>query len=299
MPRTEARIHTTIWDDEHFRDLPPLPQWLYFALLSQDDLMLCGVMPHRPARWSKLAKGLTPAAIKKLVDQLAAPPGRFVVVDRDTGELLVRTFMKHDGVLTKPNVFKGAASSVRQVDSDVILAEIPKQFPPQLREGWPDIYRSIEPKILGQIMRNASTEPPPEPFPGTLPVTDEEPPSSVLRPPTSNLPRSSSGQHQHADPHPVDDDDRTSARREAIVDALVNGRCEGEGRTNVTDRYRATVRADVIATHGPRLEHFLTDPDAQTLDARTIARHLDADRHTTSGGSIDSGRYRDFGAATR
>lgn len=289
MPRTEARIHTSIWDDDDFVALPPLAQWMYTTLLSQDDLMLCGVMPFRPARWAKCAAGVTAATVNKLIRQLEAPPGRFVVVDRDTGELLVRTFMKHDGVLTKPNVFKGAASSVRQVDSDLILDEIPKQFPPQLREGWPDVYRTIEPKILGQIMRNASTEPTTEPLPGTLPPTDAEPPSSVLHPPTSSLQpptskSSSSGQHQQPDPQAVDDDPGKAARRTAIVEAVVDRRCAG--RQTATGepphaRYRQAVATQIEAAMGDRITTYANDPAVAELDPATIAEHLDLGRTVT------------------
>ena len=59
MPRTEARIFTSIWGDPDFLALPGSAQRLYMFLLSQRDLTYCGVMPFRPSRWAGKAAGLT------------------------------------------------------------------------------------------------------------------------------------------------------------------------------------------------------------------------------------------------
>ena len=72
MARTEARIFTSIWRDEHFLALPRSAQGLYMFLLSQDDLTYCGVMPLRERRWAPKAAGLTIADLEQDLKALEA-----------------------------------------------------------------------------------------------------------------------------------------------------------------------------------------------------------------------------------
>ena len=70
MPRTEARIFTSIWKDGDFLSLPPMAQRLYMFLVSQPELTYCGTMPLRPARWVPKAAGLTLADIERDLKEL-------------------------------------------------------------------------------------------------------------------------------------------------------------------------------------------------------------------------------------
>ena len=98
MPRTEARIFTSIWDDPDFLSLPPGAQRLYMFLLSQRELTYCGTMPLRPMRWARKATGLSLADIEQDLKELegtAYPPDQpcfrpeqaprqpFVITDSD------------------------------------------------------------------------------------------------------------------------------------------------------------------------------------------------------------------------
>jgi hypothetical protein len=140
VPRTEARIFISIWRDEDFLALPPSAQRLYLFLLSQHDLSYCGVMPLIPQRWASKAAGLTLADIErdlKTLEGTAYPsanpdPARartpFVIIDRDTGELLIRSLLRRDGIWKQPNLLKQARDSADQVESrqilGVLLAEL-------------------------------------------------------------------------------------------------------------------------------------------------------------------------------
>lgn len=117
MPRTEARIFTSIWKDEAFRALPPSAQRLYMFLLSQDDLTYCGVMPLREKRWAAMAAGLTASDIEQDLKALATAERLFVIPDWDSGELLVRSLMRRDGVWKQPNLLKLAREAADQVES--------------------------------------------------------------------------------------------------------------------------------------------------------------------------------------
>ena len=100
MARDHARIRLDIWADEDWRDLPSLPQWLYLHLLSSPSLSFCGVTDWRPARIAALALDLQASDVEYAASWLE--DGRFILADRETEEVLVRSFIKHDGLVKSP-----------------------------------------------------------------------------------------------------------------------------------------------------------------------------------------------------
>ncbi len=140
MPRSEARIFTSIWKDEDFTALPPSAQRLYLFLLSQDDLSYCGVLPLRERRWAAKAAGMSVADVErdlKTLEGTAYPSPNpdptqaktpFVIIDRDSGELLVRALIRRDGIWKQPNLLKQARDNADQVESrqirGALLAEL-------------------------------------------------------------------------------------------------------------------------------------------------------------------------------
>lgn len=139
MARTEARLKTAVWSNKEFVALEPLAQWVYFLILSQPTLNLCGVAPYTGRRWASRAKGLTVDDVEKQVAHLA--DARFVLVDLDTEEVWVRTFTKYDGVLNTPYLTVAMTRDFETVSSPTIreafisglgpglLASLAKRFP--------------------------------------------------------------------------------------------------------------------------------------------------------------------------
>lgn len=134
MPRTEARIFTSIWKDQDFLALDPGAQRLYLFLLSQEELTYCGVMPLRIPRWARKAAGLTIADVErqlKTLEGTAYPSpdpasealhAPFVVTDEETGELFARALLRRDGAWKQPNLLKQARESAEQIESPRIRA---------------------------------------------------------------------------------------------------------------------------------------------------------------------------------
>lgn len=135
--RREARIFTSIWNDEAFLALSPREQRMYFFLLSQRDLSFCGVLSLRMRRWARSARDLTAAQVEEDLEGLAQPfrqglaegsseeSGRpLVVVDEDTEEVFVRSLIRHDGIWKIPNLLKSAREAATLVESPTILAEL-------------------------------------------------------------------------------------------------------------------------------------------------------------------------------
>lgn len=115
MARDHARIKTSIWDDEDFIGLTVAAQHAYFWLESNLGLSRCGVITYVPARFIHLARDLTEAKIRRAVDELRAT--RFAIVDDRTQELLVRSHVRHDGVLERVNMGKAVGTAFEAVVS--------------------------------------------------------------------------------------------------------------------------------------------------------------------------------------
>ncbi len=145
MARKEARIFTSIWDeDDDFVKLTSGAQRLYLFVLSQPDLSFCGVLHTAPNRWSKrCASGMTPKLI--LAQAVELHESRFVLLDQDTDELWVRSFIKLDGVLKRMNLVVALARDFGKVHSKPIrlgiVNAIQKAFPDGIQDGLRDAFK--------------------------------------------------------------------------------------------------------------------------------------------------------------
>ena len=186
MPRTEARIFNSIWDDPYFVALPEGPQRLYMFLLSQHDLSYCGVMPLRKSRWARKAAGLTTPAVTEYLKWLEgadyptaypnpdSAPTPLLVIDYDTEEVLVRSLLRRDGIWKQPNLLKLARESAESVDSrricGVMLAEL-QRLP--LEETGSDLVRTLVAEFIADLEKGGpypTAYPPPK---GTDDPTDD------------------------------------------------------------------------------------------------------------------------------
>lgn len=118
MARSEARLVVSIWDDPDFLALSPMAQRLFMFLISQPDLAHDGVIALRERRWSKKAAGLSVELVEDSLAELST--ARFVVVDVDTEELLIRSFIRRDKVYRQPNVLRAAADHLATVSSRTV-----------------------------------------------------------------------------------------------------------------------------------------------------------------------------------
>ena len=168
MARDHARIQTARWRNEDWRGLTPDAQWTYDTLLTQEALSYAGVLDYRAGRVASLAKGMTSrrvdAAVRVLED------GRFVVVDRMTEELLVRTYVRHDGVLDRSNMGKAVARALVKVVSlelrHAVIAELARHYIDKpLLSGWVG-FRELNPDDMDRVTAMASTMP--------LPIASKE-----------------------------------------------------------------------------------------------------------------------------
>lgn len=119
MARTYGKLFTTMWRPEsEYRLLTVGEQWLYEALISQPDLSHAGVIAYRPARWARLAANTTPESVIKLVEMLTEK--RYLLVDMDTEEVLLRTFIRHDGGGNNPKMRKAISTAIALIESPTL-----------------------------------------------------------------------------------------------------------------------------------------------------------------------------------
>lgn len=126
-------------------------------MLSQPDLDCCGVVAYRPRMWAGFSGDGDEAAVAAAAAELVA--SGYVVVDDSTDELWIRTFMRHDGVIKTPTVFKAAVRAYDAIHSNTIREAILEHLPPQVREGFPHRFLPLSPKEIAPILKGAATPP--------------------------------------------------------------------------------------------------------------------------------------------
>lgn len=115
MARKYAQIQFNLWMDDDFLDVSPPAQYLYFVLLSSPTMTYAGVDSWHPRRLSKRSRGWTVEAIEAAAAELI--DAHFIVVDTDTDECLVRTFVRNDPFMKQPNLAVTLANDMAGIAS--------------------------------------------------------------------------------------------------------------------------------------------------------------------------------------
>lgn len=160
MARDHARIDLEIWNDDDFRELSPRAQHLYFVLLTSPTLSYCGVCDWRPSRIIPLAGGWTRDGLEAAAEELAER--LYIVVDEDTEEVLVRSFIRNDGLMKQPKMAVAMAKAFAGVASKSIRGVIAHELKrlhadqPDLN-GWGEKWKAAE--LLSKDSLNPSDYP--------------------------------------------------------------------------------------------------------------------------------------------
>jgi len=122
MAREFVRLLTSIHDDPDWLGMTSQQHDIYIALMTSPDLSWCGVMPYIPKRLAEFAKDLTERKVIAALAELESM--RMVVIDRSFDELLIRTYVRHDGLLKKPNIARAMEKALVRVHSGTIRAAV-------------------------------------------------------------------------------------------------------------------------------------------------------------------------------
>jgi hypothetical protein len=126
VPRSHARILVSIWTDTDFRALSPEAQRTYMLLLSQGSLNNAGVLPLTVKRWAAGCNATTTGDVEKALAEL--DEHRYVAVDEDTEELLVRSFIRNDGISKQPQMLKSALKEAVGIESPRLRAVLAQEL---------------------------------------------------------------------------------------------------------------------------------------------------------------------------
>lgn len=132
MARQYAPLLTEIWNDKTFVSLSSQAQRLYLLAISQPNITWAGVVPFTARRWAKLAPDTTAKVIVNAATELAK--SGLVVLDADTEELWVRSFIKHNAQ-AQPKLRKAAEREYREIHSSTIQRAAHATYPWLAHDG--------------------------------------------------------------------------------------------------------------------------------------------------------------------
>jgi hypothetical protein len=118
VARDRANINTGIWTDDDWRELTRDEQWLYELLLTHPSLTYAGVCDWRPGRLAQNSSDTTGDDIERIGALLQSK--RFIFIDPDTEEVLVRSFLRHDGLLKQPKLAVSMVNAYGSISSKPI-----------------------------------------------------------------------------------------------------------------------------------------------------------------------------------
>lgn len=118
MARDHARIDVHIWADEDWKALSPLAKLLYLQLISQPRLSYAGLLDLAVKRWARAHPDMSISELRAALSEL--DNARFVVVDQDTEEVLVRTYIRNDGLYKQPQVLAAAVRVAFDIESTIL-----------------------------------------------------------------------------------------------------------------------------------------------------------------------------------
>lgn len=147
MANDHARIRRDIWADTDWRRLTSPAQWLYFHLLTTHTLTFVGIADWRPNRIAALTADLTAADVDMFAGELIRE--RFILPDLETEEVLVRSWVKHDGLLRSPNMTKALIKAHEATASNVLRAVAIDQLVNLMDSGAEGCWELLDPMLEG------------------------------------------------------------------------------------------------------------------------------------------------------
>lgn len=158
MAAPHARMYRSMWhDDEDFIRLTPRAKLLYLFCCSTLKVTLLGSLDFSAKRWCK-ATGLTVPELDDALQEL--DDARFLLVDSSTEEVIVRTYVRHDGAWRRNRNMRAAIwNQWVRVESRDLRRRILAELPDEMRTDAPAEALELAPGAWW-IDRNADQEAP-------------------------------------------------------------------------------------------------------------------------------------------
>jgi hypothetical protein len=198
-----CKVFGRIWNDPDFIALDSDPQRVYLMLLSYPTRDNAGVIPLTLRRWVNATADMTVERFTAALRALTA--ARFIVIDWNTEEVLIRTLAKNDETFHQTNIWINALKSARKIQSallrwtlaneleklpshkaeektaeaiNALVATIPEGFHKAIAEGFPEDpgVGALRSNRMHQAPTPTPT-PPPAPPPNAIDPEPHDPPA--------------------------------------------------------------------------------------------------------------------------
>ena len=158
-----GKIFKRAWGDADFKALTCQQQLLYLKLVSQTDISLAGVLTLATIRWAGQTAGVTDKDVARTLAELEA--ARFIVCDRETQEVLVRSYVRNDLGWRSSKTMKAVKAAVGRILSPrlrgVISAELLKVDTSGLSDRKSETYELSPREYIDSVIRDLVDENPP------------------------------------------------------------------------------------------------------------------------------------------
>lgn len=152
MARERATINVDIWSDDDFRDLTAAAQSLYFKLTSHPKLDYCGCVEFHPGRLAAMSREQTAGDVMIAAQELSDK--FFCVFDQSTDEVLVRSFLRHDGLLRQPRLAVSAAKAYGGIASNKIRSVVVHELQRYKKEN-PELPAWEKPQVMTVLKQSS------------------------------------------------------------------------------------------------------------------------------------------------
>ena len=144
MARDRANIAIAIWSDADFRDLTAGAQSLYFKLLTHPKLDYAGCVEFHPGRLAAMSREMTTGDVMVAAQELSDK--FYCVVDQSTDEVMIRSWVRHDGLMKQWRLAVSMANAYGAIASNKIRAVLVHELT-RLKKKEPDLAAWDKPQV--------------------------------------------------------------------------------------------------------------------------------------------------------
>ncbi|QOP66280.1 helix-turn-helix DNA binding domain protein [Arthrobacter phage Pippa] len=148
--RTFGKIKLSAQRDTDWRQLSHTAQWLYWALIGSEKLTACGAMDYKPKHLAALSPTMTVDGVEGAMDELREH--HFVVLDDETDELLLRSFVRNDDVVLNRNMMVAVVKAGRKLASLRLIGVLAFELL-RLRNEFPQAGIWEHPEMIDMLRR--------------------------------------------------------------------------------------------------------------------------------------------------
>lgn len=144
MARDYSKTNFGLWQDADWRSLPWPAQHVYKMFWEHPGLSYCGVVDWRPLKMLGWGQGWDKDFFLEVTDCLRAR--YFLVVDEETEECLVRSWVRWDGLMKQPRLATSFTKAYAEAGSVTLRGVVVDEMK-KLHEREPDLAGWAKPDV--------------------------------------------------------------------------------------------------------------------------------------------------------